>query len=111
MAPTGNVAYQQNMSGMTHFGTFTRLDVRVRAANRNQGWLVAGSWRIPVALGRSGIRVNKREGDGATPAGRFQPLRLWWRKDRAPRPPGLLPARPIDGADGWCEDPGDRRYN
>src|SRR5262249_19538771 len=23
----------------------------------------------------------------------------------------LLPTRPITGADGWCEDPSDRRYN
>jgi len=23
----------------------------------------------------------------------------------------MLPARPITAADGWCEDPSDRRYN
>ena len=73
--------------------------------------MAAGSQRIPVALGRSGVKANKREGDGATPAGRFRPVRLWWRKDRSPRPAALLPARPINPADGWCEDPADRRYN
>ena len=51
-----------------------------------RGWLVAGSSRGPVALGRSGIHADKREGDGATPRGSFRPLRLWWRADRGPRP-------------------------
>jgi L,D-peptidoglycan transpeptidase YkuD (ErfK/YbiS/YcfS/YnhG family) len=87
------------------------IGVRARPANRRQGWLAAGSWRIPVALGRSGIKANKREGDGATPAGRYRLVRLWWRSDRLPRPRTLLPFRPIKASDGWCEDPADRRYN
>jgi L,D-peptidoglycan transpeptidase YkuD (ErfK/YbiS/YcfS/YnhG family) len=66
---------------------------------------------IPVALGRGGIRANKFEGDGATPRGRFRLLRLWWRAERMPRPQTHLPVRPIRPDDGWCEDPGDRRYN
>jgi L,D-peptidoglycan transpeptidase YkuD (ErfK/YbiS/YcfS/YnhG family) len=64
-----------------------------------------------VALGRSGIKANKREGDGATPAGRYRLVRLWWRPDRFPRPRTLLPVRRIDSLDGWCEEPSDRRYN
>jgi L,D-peptidoglycan transpeptidase YkuD (ErfK/YbiS/YcfS/YnhG family) len=91
--------------------TLANIDVRARPANRRQGWLSAGPWPIRVALGRAGIKANKREGDGATPAGRYRPVRLWWRRDRMPRPPTLLPARPIGPADGWCENPADRRYN
>ena len=91
--------------------TLANIDVRARPANRRQGWLTAGPWRIRVALGRAGIKSNKREGDGATPAGRYRPVRLWWRRDRMPRPSTLLPARAIGRADGWCEDPADRRYN
>jgi L,D-peptidoglycan transpeptidase YkuD (ErfK/YbiS/YcfS/YnhG family) len=64
-----------------------------------------------VALGRAGIKANKREGDGATPRGRFRPRRLWWRAERHPRPATLLPSRRIKPDDGWCEDPADRRYN
>jgi L,D-peptidoglycan transpeptidase YkuD (ErfK/YbiS/YcfS/YnhG family) len=78
---------------------------------RSRGWLFAGGLILPVALGRSGIRVLKREGDGATPPGRFRPLRLWWRADRLPRPRTLLSVRRIVPADAWCEDPADRRYN
>jgi L,D-peptidoglycan transpeptidase YkuD (ErfK/YbiS/YcfS/YnhG family) len=64
-----------------------------------------------VVLGRAGIKANKREGDGATPRGRFRLIALWWRADRRPRPPSLLPARRIGPALAWCEDPADPRYN
>ena len=88
-----------------------RLTVRRRPAQASRGVLVAGPLTLPVALGRGGIKANKREGDGATPRGSFRLRRLWWRADRHPRPPTLLPVRRIGANDGWCEDPGDRRYN
>ena len=91
--------------------SLSRIDIWPRPGDRRRGWLTAGSQRIAVALGRSGVKADKREGDGATPAGRFRPVRLWWRKDRSPHPAALLPARTIDPADGWCENPTDRRYN
>jgi L,D-peptidoglycan transpeptidase YkuD (ErfK/YbiS/YcfS/YnhG family) len=72
---------------------------------------VFGPRCFPVVLGSSGIRADKREGDGATPRGSFRPLRLWWRADRYPRPRTLLPVRRITPDLAWCEDPGDRRYN
>jgi L,D-peptidoglycan transpeptidase YkuD (ErfK/YbiS/YcfS/YnhG family) len=85
--------------------------VRRRPAAASHGLLLAGPLRIPVVLGRSGIRANKREGDGATPQGRFRLVGLWWRPDRRPRPPSPLPGRRIEPALAWCEDPADRRYN
>lgn len=85
--------------------------VRPRPGNRSQGWLAVGAVNIPVALGRSGIKANKREGDGATPRGRFRLVRLWWRADRGPPPRTLLPLRRIAADDAWCENPADRRYN
>jgi L,D-peptidoglycan transpeptidase YkuD (ErfK/YbiS/YcfS/YnhG family) len=66
---------------------------------------------LPVALGRSGIKANKREGDGGTPRGTFRLCRLWWRADRHPRPVTQLPVRRIRPDDGWCETPADRHYN
>jgi L,D-peptidoglycan transpeptidase YkuD (ErfK/YbiS/YcfS/YnhG family) len=91
--------------------TLSRIAVRHRPGNRSQGWLVAGPLALPVALGRGGIRANKREGDGGTPRGVFRPLRLWWRGERHPRPATGLPVRLIRPDDGWCEDPADRHYN
>ena len=87
------------------------IHIGARPGRRSQGWLRAGPWSVPVALGRSGVRADKREGDGATPRGRFRPLRLWWRADRLPRPRTLLPVRRIGPDDAWCENPDDRRYN
>ena len=88
-----------------------RLAVRRKPAQRSRGVLLAGPLALPVALGRAGIKANKREGDGATPRGTFRLKRLWWRADRHPRPATRLPVRRIAVDDGWCEDPADRHYN
>ena len=87
------------------------IRVRTRPGDRTRGVLLAGGLAIPVVLGRSGIRADKREGDGGTPRGRFRPRRLWWRADRGPRPRTFLPVRRIARDAAWCEDPSDRRYN
>jgi L,D-peptidoglycan transpeptidase YkuD (ErfK/YbiS/YcfS/YnhG family) len=85
--------------------------IRAVAGNPRRGWLTAGGRTIPVALGRGGIRANKREGDGGTPKGTFHPRKLWWRADRHPQPRTFLPVRAIAPEDAWCEDPNDRHYN
>jgi L,D-peptidoglycan transpeptidase YkuD (ErfK/YbiS/YcfS/YnhG family) len=90
---------------------FSLIRVRRGAAGRSHGVLLAGRHAIPVVLGRSGIAANKREGDGATPRGRFTLIRLWWRADRLTRPRTRLPVRRLDPALAWCENPADRRYN
>jgi L,D-peptidoglycan transpeptidase YkuD (ErfK/YbiS/YcfS/YnhG family) len=91
--------------------SFSGLRVRAKPGQRTRGWLLAGPIAVPVALGRGGIRANKREGDGGTPRGTFRLRRLWWRADRLPRPHTQLPVRRIRKDDGWCEDPRDRHYN
>src|SRR3954451_8882293 len=91
--------------------TLRLIRVRTRPGRRTLGVLLAGRNTIPVVLGRTGIRADKREGDGATPRGRFRLVRLWWRNDRFPRTPTLLPSRRIDAAIAWCEQPTDGRYN
>src|SRR3954468_24220861 len=90
---------------------FHSLWVRAKPGQHTRGWLLAGLFAVPVALGRGGIRANKREGDGGTPRGTFRLRRLWWRADRAARPRTHLPVRRIRSDDGWCEDPRDRHYN
>src|ERR1700681_4322280 len=80
---------------------FSLIRVRRGTAGRSRGVLLAGRHAIPVVLGRSGIAADKREGDGATPRGRFVLIRLWWRADRAPRPRTFLPVRRIDRALAW----------
>jgi len=91
--------------------SFSIISVSPRPGRRSQGLMRAGPWLLPVALGRGGIKANKREGDGSTPRGRFVPVRLWWRADRLTRPRTALPVRRIGRDDAWCENPADRRYN
>jgi L,D-peptidoglycan transpeptidase YkuD (ErfK/YbiS/YcfS/YnhG family) len=90
---------------------FSRIRIRAAAGHPTRGWLTVDGNIIPVSLGRGGIKANKREGDGGTPRGTFQPLRLWWRADRHPRPRTFLPVRAIGLQDAWCEDRSNRHYN
>jgi L,D-peptidoglycan transpeptidase YkuD (ErfK/YbiS/YcfS/YnhG family) len=92
-------------------GPLPCIRVRAAAGNPRRGWLTAAGLTVPVALGRGGIKADKREGDGGTPRGTFQPRQLWWRADRHPRPKTHLPIRAIRPEDGWCEDPRSRHYN
>lgn len=71
----------------------------------------AGSRTVKCALGRSGIVANKREGDGATPIGRFPLRRVLYRADRLSLPPTSLPMAAIEPGDGWCDDPTSPDYN
>src|SRR6476646_5170863 len=91
--------------------SLSRITIRRKPGDTSRGWLMAGMLALPVALGRGGIRANKREGDGGTPRGTFRLRRLWWRADRMTRPMTQLPLRRIRGDDAWCENPRDRHYN
>lgn len=75
------------------------------------GHLAIGGRTFRCTLGRTGRRALKREGDGATPIGRWRVVRVLYRADRVARPVSGLPTRPIQPLDGWCDDPADRNYN
>lgn len=64
---------------------------------------------FPCAIGRGGIRDDKREGDGATPRGLHRIVGCLYRPDRmrAPNPW----AEPIYPGDLWSDDPNDSAYN
>ncbi len=70
-----------------------------------------GPFDAPAALGRSGRVACKREGDGATPIGRWRLLEVYYRPDRVMRPTTGLPVRRITRDAGWCDAAGDRNYN
>ena len=64
------------------------------------------------SLGSGGVRRDKREGDGATPAGEFPLRQAFYRPDRLAAPPATgLPRRPLRPDDGWCDDPASSSYN
>lgn len=66
---------------------------------------------LECALGKGGIRADKREGDLATPSGNFPLRRVLFRADRGPAPGTGLPTLPIGERDGWCDDDADAAYN
>ncbi len=70
-----------------------------------------GARRIRCALGRSGIAGDKREGDGATPAGTLSLLRVLYRPDRVVPPDTDLALAALRPGDGWCDAPDDASYN
>lgn len=63
------------------------------------------------ALGRSGIVIDKREGDGGTPVGCFALRRVFYRPDRTVAPTTALSVQPLSPQDGWCDDPDHADYN
>lgn len=65
----------------------------------------------PAACGRGGVRTDKREGDGASPAGTFPLVRVFYRPDRIAAPRCALPTSALRPSDGWIDDPGDPQYN
>jgi L,D-peptidoglycan transpeptidase YkuD (ErfK/YbiS/YcfS/YnhG family) len=64
---------------------------------------------IPCVVGRGGVAEQKREGDGATPAGTVRITAILYRADRIARPARW--ASPIGPSDLWSDDPSDPRYN
>jgi len=87
------------------------IALRRAPGNPREGRLALAHGVRRAALGRSGTKALKREGDGATPLGRFPVRQVLYRAGRLPQPRTPLPLRAIRADDGWCEDPADRNYN
>lgn len=83
----------------------------MRSAAAQRGTLEFGPFRWPCALGRSGIRAVKREGDGASPRGSYAVLRIFYRPDKFRRSPVAVPAAALTACAGWCDAAADRNYN
>jgi L,D-peptidoglycan transpeptidase YkuD (ErfK/YbiS/YcfS/YnhG family) len=64
-----------------------------------------------AAVGRAGVKADKYEGDGATPAGTYPLVAISYRPDRVAPPRSMLPAKPLSPSDGWVDEPADANYN
>jgi L,D-peptidoglycan transpeptidase YkuD (ErfK/YbiS/YcfS/YnhG family) len=73
-----------------------------------RGVFCMGPHRIPCAIGRSGISLKRREGDGFTPIGRF--LIVSWMRSNSWQP-FRADCKIAMRKDGWCDDPGSFLYN
>lgn len=84
------------------------LIVSADSPGATKGWAEINGKKFRCALGRGGIKADKREGDGGTPIGRFALRRVFYRGD-APR--SSLPLQATRQNDGWCDAPDDIAYN
>jgi len=87
------------------------MDILVTPRAGHRGTFCVFDETHDCALGHAGVRADKREGDGATPAGRFALRAIRYRADRLTLPETRLAAAPIHKDDGWCDDPADPAYN
>lgn len=87
------------------------FEVRPSARDHRKGYLKVGPLTLKVALGRSGIGMLKREGDGRTPRASLQLLYGFWRSDRVARPETRLPLFPARKTMVWCDEPKSPSYN
>lgn len=80
---------------------------------RADGMIGIGDVLRRCALGPGGVvaAADKREGDGASPAGVWPIRQVIYRPDRGPPPITALPTRAMTPDDGWCDDPADPGYN
>ena len=77
------------------------------------GRLDLGDRKVRCALGPAGVKPaeQKREGDGASPAGTWPIREVWYRPDRGQPPATAFRLHAIGQHDGWCDDPAHPDYN
>ena len=77
----------------------------------SDGRLEWSTHSVPCTLGRGGVLLDKKEGDGATPIGCFAFRRAFYRPDRLSIPVTALPLTTLTPSQGWCDDPNHPDYN
>ncbi|MDR3424824.1 MAG: hypothetical protein P4M13_07080, partial [Alphaproteobacteria bacterium] len=80
-----------------------------RISSAPRGLMRIGNQHALCAIGRAGIGVKSKEGDGRTPVGRFHII--GWRRREGAWPAFRADSRPIRNFDGWCDDPAVFAYN
>jgi L,D-peptidoglycan transpeptidase YkuD (ErfK/YbiS/YcfS/YnhG family) len=85
--------------------------VRATSWDATTGMLFIGAQRYDCTLGRGGVTLDKKEGDGATPVGTYPFRQLIYRADRMALPETGLPVEILTPDTGWCEDPSHPDYN
>lgn len=84
---------------------------RAPGRSAHRAILLCAGHPFHCSIGRGGITVRKREGDGATPAGNHRVVSGLFRRDRIRPDRDNYWLKPIRPAFGWCDDPSDPNYN
>ena len=75
------------------------------------GYLKYNDIKFKCALGKSGIRKKRTEGDNITPKGTFKIIKIYYRKDRIKKINSVFKIIEIKKNMGWCDDPESKKYN
>ena len=89
-------------------------DWHIERDQSGQYWLKAeGIGFFPAIVGKAGLiaGARKREGDMATPVGRWAFRHLYYRQDLLGEVECVIPKSPITPQCGWCDDPAHEEYN
>ena len=78
---------------------------------KKNGILIFKRFKFKCALGKSGIKKNKKEGDKTTPKGIFSLGKIYYRADRIKKIDSRLKCKTIKKNMGWCNYPSDKNYN
>jgi L,D-peptidoglycan transpeptidase YkuD (ErfK/YbiS/YcfS/YnhG family) len=101
-------------AGAQQLITISAASTRTTYATARIWRKAGGCWRpasspLPARLGRNGLRVNRREGDGTTPAGTFRIHPTMYGNEANP---GVrFRYVRVRCGDWWDEDPSSRTYN
>ena len=74
-------------------------------------FLLYKGYKLKCCIGKSGIKLFKKEGDLATPKGIFKLGLLYYRKDRNKSLKCKIRKRVIKKSMGWCDDGRSKKYN
>ena len=73
--------------------------------------LLYKGYKLKCSIGKSGVKILKKEGDLATPKGIFKLGPLYYRKDRNKKIKSKISKKIIKKNMGWCDDPNSKFYN
>ena len=78
---------------------------------KNKEFLIIDDFIFKCSIGKSGIKLDKKEGDNATPSGTFSLGNLYYRADRVKKPLTKITTKIIKKNMGWCDDINSKFYN
>ena len=78
---------------------------------KKDGYLIFKKIKVNCVFGKNGLKINKKEGDKATPKGKFTLGKLYYRADRIKKLKTSLIKKKIKKNMGWCHNANNSKYN
>jgi L,D-peptidoglycan transpeptidase YkuD (ErfK/YbiS/YcfS/YnhG family) len=78
---------------------------------KKSGYLIFNNFKFRCALGKSGIKKKRGEGDFITPKGSYKLIKIYYRADKIQNLKTNLKKIKIRKNMAWCDDPKSNFYN